>query len=212
MQRLWQDIRFSARTLWRTPALSATAIATLALGIGANSVVFSLVNTVLLRPLPFAEPDRLYFLFEKSRGAEHGDISAHEFVAWQRDTRSFDGVAMFAYGGDTLSGRGEALSVNERIVTANFFDVLGQRPMFGRVFKAGEDAPGAPPLVVLGHSLWATRFGGDSAVIGRRAMLDDKPYEIVGVMPPRGDMDADLWIAIGRRATRGDPTDALRAD
>jgi putative ABC transport system permease protein len=196
MQRLWQDLRFSARTLWRTPTLTATAIATLALGIGANSVVFSLVNTVLLRPLPFAEPDRLYFLFEKSRGTEHGDVSAHEFVAWRRDTHTFDGLAMFTYGGATLTGRGEALSVSERIVTANFFEVFGQRPILGRVFKAGEDASESPPLVVLSHSLWTTRFGGDSAVVGQHATLDDKPYEIIGVMPPRGDMDADLWIAM----------------
>jgi putative ABC transport system permease protein len=196
MQRLWQDLRFAARTLGRTPSLTATAVATLALGIGANTVVFSLVNTVLLRPLPFAEPARLYFLFERARGTEHGDVSAHEFVAWRRDTRGFDGMAMFTYGGATLTGRGEALTVNERMVTANFFDVLGQRPALGHTFRSGDDSDGAASLVVLSHALWMTRFGGDSAVIGQRALLDDKPYEVIGVMPPRGDMDADLWVAM----------------
>jgi putative ABC transport system permease protein len=196
MQRLWQDIRFAARTLFRTPALTAIAVGTLALGIGANSVVFSMVNAVLLRPLPFAEPSRLYFLFEKSRGQTHGDVSGHEFVAWRRDTRAFDDMAMFSYSGFTLTDRGEALSVSARSVTANFFDVLGQHPLLGRTFKSGEDAPGAASLVVLSHALWTTRFGGDSAVIGQRALLDDKPYEVIGVMPSRGDMDADLWVAM----------------
>jgi putative ABC transport system permease protein len=196
MQRLWQDLRFAARTLFRSPSLTAIAVATLALGIGANSVVFSLVNTVLLRPLPFADPSRLYFLFEKSRGTTHGDVSAHEFVAWRRDARAFDDVAMFSYAGFTLTGRGEALSVSARTVTANFFDVLGQHPVLGRTFKAGDDGSGAASLVVLSHALWTTRFGGDSAVIGQHALLDDRPYEVIGVMPPRGDMDADLWVAM----------------
>jgi putative ABC transport system permease protein len=200
MQRLWQDVHFAIRSLRRAAGLTAIAVATLAIGIGANSVVFSLVNTVLLRPLPFADPDRLVFLFERDRGTDHGNVSAHEFVAWRRDAHSFDGMAMFTYAGFTLTGRGEAVSVSARTVTANFFDVLGQRPILGRTFKPGDDAPGSAPLVVLGHSLWATRFGGDSAVIGRRAILDDKPFEIVGVMPARGDMDSDLWIALNLAA------------
>ena len=199
MRRFWQDIRFAVRTLARTPALTATAVVTLALGIGANSVVFALINTVLLRPLPFGDPDRLYFLFEKARGTEHGDVSAHEYVAWRR-AHAFDGMAMFSYAGFTLTGRGEPTPVSARTVTANFFDVLGQRPFLGREFKPGDDGPGAAPVVILGHALWLSRFGADSTVIGKRALLDNKPYEIVGVMPPRGDMDADLWVPINLAA------------
>src|SRR6266571_2029843 len=101
MDRLSQDLRFAVRTLLRAPGLTIVAIATLALAIGANSAVFSLVNTVLLRPLPFADPDRLVILFERNRATDHGNVSAHEFVAWRRDARSFDRMAMYSYSGFT---------------------------------------------------------------------------------------------------------------
>jgi hypothetical protein len=107
-------------------------------------------------------------------GTEHGDVSAHEYVAWRNGARAFDGLAMFPYAGFTLTGRGEATTVNARTVTANFFDVLGQRPILGRTFKSGDDGPGAAHAVVLGHALWASRFGGDSTIIGKRALLDDR--------------------------------------
>jgi putative ABC transport system permease protein len=97
MDRLWQDLRFATRTLTRSPALTAVAILTLALGIGANSAVFSLVNAVLIRPLPFVDPDRLVMVFEKAHGFDHGNVSGHEFVAWRRQNRSFERMAMFSY-------------------------------------------------------------------------------------------------------------------
>jgi putative ABC transport system permease protein len=200
MDRLWQDLRFAVRTLLRTPGLAIVAIATLALGIGANTAVFSLVNTVLLRPLPFADPDRLVMLFERSRATDHGSVSAHEFVAWRRDARSFDAMAMYAYSGFTLTGRGEPITVSARVVTADFFNVLGQRPILGRTFGPLDDAPEAPRLVVLGHAVWMTRFGGDPSVVGKRAMLDDTPFEIIGVVPAGGDMDGDVWVAMNLAA------------
>ena len=153
MDRLWQDVRFAARSLSRAPGLTAVAIFTLAFGIGANTAVFSLVNTVLIRPLPYVDPDRLVMLFETRKGYDHGNVSTHEFVAWSKENRSFDRVAMFSYSSFTLTGRGEPLTVNARIVTADFFGVLGQRPLLGRIFRSGNDQPGAPQQVILSHSL-----------------------------------------------------------
>ena len=194
MDRLWQDMRFAARSLSRAPGLTAVAILTLAFGIGANTAVFSLVNTVLIRPLPYVDPDRLVMIFEKRRDYDHGNVSPHEFIAWSRESRSFDRMAMFNYSTFTLSGRGEPLTVSARLVTADFFGVLGQRPILGRAFQAGDDQPNAPHQVILSHSLWVTRFAGDSSVVGRQLTLDDTPFRIVGVMPARGDMDADVWV------------------
>lgn len=196
MDRLWQDVRFAARSLSRAPALTAVAIFTLAFGIGANTAVFSLVNTVLIRPLPYVDPQRLLMLFETRRGYDHGNVSPHEFVAWSRESRSFERMAMFSYSSFTLSGRGEPVTVSARVVTADFFSVLGQSPILGRAFQAGDDQPGAPHQVILSHALWTTRFAGDSSIVGKQATLDDTPFKVVGVMPARGDMDVDLWVPI----------------
>jgi hypothetical protein len=196
MDRLWLDVRFAARSLSRAPALAAVAIFTLAFGIGANTAVFSLVNTVLIRPLPFVDPDRLVMVTETLRGDQSRNVSPHEYVAWSRENRAFEQMTMFSYGSFTLSGRGEPTVVSSRIVTANFFDVLGQRPILGRAFQVGDDQPGAPRQVILSHGLWTSRFAADSSVVGRDAMLDDTPFKIVGVMPARGDMDAELWVPV----------------
>jgi putative ABC transport system permease protein len=196
MDHLWQDLRFATRTLMRSPALTTVAILTLALGIGANSSVFSLVDAVLFRPLPFVDPDRLVMIYEKAHGFDHGNVSGHEFVAWRKQNRSFDRMAMYSYAGLTLTGHGEPLTVNAQSVTADFFDVLRQRPVLGRAFQTGDDQPDAPPTVVLAHSLWISRFGGDSSVIGRRIDLDDVPHQVIGVMTARGDMDSDAWVPL----------------
>ena len=190
------DLRFAARTLLRSPALTAVAIATLALGIGANCAVFALVNSVLLRPLPYADPNRLVMVFERAQGFDHGNVSGHEFVAWRDQNRSFDHLAMLAYAGFTLTGRGEPLTVSARSVSADFFAVVGQRPLIGRLFQPGDDQPGAARLVVLGNALWRSRFGSDSSIVGQRILLDDTPFDVIGVLPTRGDLDADAWVAM----------------
>ncbi|HEY9227497.1 MAG TPA: ABC transporter permease, partial [Gemmatimonadaceae bacterium] len=196
MDRLRQDIRFALRTLSRAPALTAVAVLTLALGIGANSAVFSLVNAVLIRPLPFVDPDRLVVLFEMRDGYGRANLSAHEYVAMREQSRSFVGLAMFNYRGATMTGRGDPVTLRVETVTANFFDVLGHRPIIGRTFRPGEDQPGAARVVVLGHAVWLTRFGGDSSIVGKSVTLDDAPYQVVGVMDARGDMSFDLWIPL----------------
>jgi putative ABC transport system permease protein len=194
MDTLWQDLRFAVRTFGRAPAFVAVAIGTLALGIGANSAAFTLVNAILLRPLPFAEPDRLATLFERARGFDHGAVSAHEFVAWRAENQSFDDLAMLGYANYTLTGAGEPASVRAEMVSASFFDVLGRRSLVGRTFAANEDAPGAPRLAVLGHAFWVARFGADSGIVGQRITLDGTPYQVIGVVSNAGDMNFDLWV------------------
>ncbi len=194
MDQLWQDVRFAVRSLSRARALSLVAVLTFALGIGANTAVFSLVNAVLIRPLPFADPDKLVMLSEQRADGDEHNVSGHEFVAWRAGTTSFDGMAMYSYSGFTLTGAGDPTTVSAQTVTAGFFDVLRLRPMLGRTFRAGEDAPGAPRLAIIGRSLWQKQFGMDSTVVGKRIVLDEVAYEIVGVMDSRGDMSSDVWV------------------
>src|SRR5262245_30507406 len=170
------NIRFAIRSLARAPGLTAVAILTLALGIGANSAVFSLVDAVLIRPLPFVQPERLVVLYEMREGYGRANVSAHEYVASRSRNRAFDGLAMYNYQGVTLTGAGEPVQLKAQTVTANFFDVLGGRPILGRTFRPSEDQPGAASVVVLGRSLWQTRFGADSAIVGRRITLDARSY------------------------------------
>jgi putative ABC transport system permease protein len=194
--RSMNDIRFAIRSLARAPGLTLVAILTLALGIGANSAVFSLVDAVLIRPLPFVQPDRLVVLYEMREGYGRANVSAHEFVAWREQNRSFDGLSMYNYRGLTLTGTGEPVQLKAQTVTADFFEVLGERPIVGRTFRRGEDEAGSAPVVLLSRSVWQTRFGGDSAIVGRRIILDDKPHQVVGVMDSRGDMSSDLWMPL----------------
>src|SRR5262249_3657515 len=163
---------------------------------GANGAAFSLVNAILLRPLPFAEPDRLTMIYENAHGFDHGAVSAHEFVAWRSENRSFDDLAMFSGAAYTMTGSGEPASIRAQIVTASFFDVLGRRALVGRTFLSGEDAPSAPRLAILGRAFWTSRFGADSSVVGRRITLDGTPYQVTGVVSNAGDMDLDLWVNI----------------
>src|SRR6185369_16800069 len=171
--------RFAARSLARTPGLTTVAILTLAFGIGANSAVFSLVNAVILRPLPFAEPDRLAAIFERRDGADHLTVSGHEYVAWRDQTHAFDGITMYGNLGFTLTGRGDPVTVSAQSVATNFFDVLGVRPLLGRGFRPSDDQENGARVAIIGRSLWETRFGRDSNIVGKRLMLDDSPFEIV---------------------------------
>jgi putative ABC transport system permease protein len=196
MDSVWQDLRFAARTLVRSPGLTVVAVLTLALGIGANSAAFSLVNAVLLQPLPFAEPQHLAIVYESSRGFDHGAVSPHEFLAWRSENTAFDDMAMYGLGGFTLTGAGDPAGVTSAIVTANFFDVIGRHALLGRTFARGEDGRTADRTVVLGKRFWASRFAADSGVIGRRLILDGAPYQVVGVVENSGEMDWDVWVPI----------------
>ena len=195
MHTLLPDLKHALRGLTQARGFSAMAIGTLALGIAAATAVFSLIDAVLLRPLPFAAPDRLVSLHER-RGASVGPLSAHELVAWRERNRVFEGIGTYLYSQFTMTGTGEPATVRALLVSANYFDVLGTSAGFGRTFSKGEDQAGANRIVVLSEGFWRSRFGEDSSAIGRNLLLDNVSYRIVGIMAAKGDLDPDLWVPV----------------
>ncbi|HSA54924.1 MAG TPA: ABC transporter permease [Gemmatimonadaceae bacterium] len=199
-----QDLRFGLRGLRKHPGFTAVAVATLALGIGANSAIFSLVNAVLLRPLPFREPDRLITVHEMGEaGTVQQAISGHEYVAWRDGNTTLDDVAFWTYGGAILTGSGDPEALSGQVVSANFFTVLGVTPLTGRGFAPGEDEAGATSVVVLSEGLWRRRFAADSAVIGTSIVLNDQAHQVVGVMPSLEGIERDVWLPMDVRAEAG---------
>ena len=201
MDILAQDLRYALRTLRRAPAFAALVIATLAVGIGANAVIFSVVDAVFLRPFPYTQPDRLVQLFENARDrpSSYGNSSFLNFTDWRAATHALSGLVAIAGGGANLTTNGEAERVTTVPTTANLFDVLGVRPALGRSFAPGEDEPGRAPVVVLSDGFWRRRFGGDAGVIGRVLDIDGAPTTVIGVMPPdfvfpAGSRSVDMWL------------------
>jgi predicted permease len=195
---LRQDIGFALRQLLANPGFSLVAIVTLALGIGATTAIFSAVNAVVLRPLPFPEPDRIAFVFNVWRG-NLGSVSAGNFTDLSAEQRSFDTLTAMQYSSFNLSDGSTAERIVGTRVTASHFDVFGVRPAHGRTFRADEDQPGHEQVVVLSHRLWLRRFGADPGIVGREIRMNGLPYEVVGVMPADFDNSArleDLWVPI----------------
>jgi putative ABC transport system permease protein len=182
---LIQDIRYAVRLLLRSPGFTLTAAVTLALGIGATTLMFSIVNAVLWRPLPFPDPDRLLVLFTINRQADVGQIrtSALDFQDWRARAASFDALAGHVGTGFTFTGNGDPELVIGQVVTADFFKVLGVRPALGRTFAADEFSPGRETRVLLSYPLWQRRFGGNAAIVGNTTTINGRPYTVVGVMP-----------------------------
>ncbi len=209
MTSIWQDIRYGGRVLARGPVFTVVAILTLALGIGANTAIFSIVDAVLLRPLPFAEPDRLVMLWEtaKSTGEDQVPVAPADYFDWQAGSRELEAMAAFHPWSFNLTGANEPERIPGAVATANLFEVLGKRPQLGRGFRPEEDRPGGPAVVLLSHGLWQRRFGGDPKIIGRKLTLDDLPYTVVGVMPAGFQFPekAALWKPFAR-----DPAEADR--
>ena len=183
LESFLQDIRYGLRTLLKTPGFAVVAILTLALGIGANTAIFSVVNAVVLNPLPYPQPDRLVALFQKYSEFPKGSISYPNFLDWQRMNKSFTAMAAYRNSGYSLYGRGEPERLHGEMISAGFFDVLGVKPLLGRAFAADEDQIGANPVVMISERLWRRKFGGDPNVVGQRAILDDVGRTIVGVVP-----------------------------
>jgi predicted permease len=177
------DLRFAVRTLRRNPAFAAIAVITLALGVGANTAIFSVVDAVLLRPLPWAEPGRAVMIWSKWTAFEKTWVASGEVNDYRRRSQTLASVAAWSDGQINLTGDGEPERVAYAQVTANLFDTLGVGAATGRTFTTREDVPNGAALVVLGHSLWVRRYGADPAVIGRRILLNGQPFEVVGVMP-----------------------------
>jgi putative ABC transport system permease protein len=203
MMTLLQDLRFGARALVRRPGFALVAVVTLALGIGANTAIFTVIDAALLRSLPYGEPSRLVHLWEtkRSRDFEQREASYPDFQDWRSESGDvFEGVAGYARRQFTLYTNGEAVRASGASVTSNFFDLLGVRAASGRAFVAGEDAPDAARAAVISHGLWLRRFGGDAGVVGRSVALDGEGYTIVGVMPAGFEFatlgEVDVWTPL----------------
>jgi putative ABC transport system permease protein len=188
MDTLTQDLRYALRRLLRSPGFTLIAVLTLALGIGANSAIFSVVHGVLLRPLPFAEPDRLVMLYTGYPDDEtRYPLSPPDFMSFHDDARAFSGVAAVSPSEETLTGRGEPERVPIAMVSRRFFEVMGVSPVLGRSFHEEESEPGANEVTVLGHAFWRQHFGADPRVIGQTLTLSGVQRTVVGVLPPEFD-------------------------
>jgi len=181
---LWQDLRYGLRMLMRSPGFTLVAVLALALGIGANSAIFSVVNTVLLRPLPYKNPDALVMVWDEQTylGFPKDTPSPANFLDWREQNTVFEGMAAIAQRSFNLTGAGEPERFDGRRVSANLFSLLGVEPQLGRAFTVDEDKPGSH-VVILSHSMWQRRFGGDATIIGRALNLNGEAYTVVGVMP-----------------------------
>jgi predicted permease len=202
-----QDLRYGFRVLAKSPAFSLIAILTLALGIGANTAIFSVVNGVLLNPLPFRQPEQLVSLFQKIKNFDNGSISYPNFKDWQRMNTTFAGMAAYRSVGFNLSGNGEPERLRGEMISAGFFEILGVNPILGRTFTVDEDHIGANPTVMITEGLWQRKFGGRKDIIGQRMVLDDVGRTIVGVIPSsfhlriqnfqRGGPLNDVYVPVG---------------
>jgi len=182
MQTLWQDLLFGLRMLAKKPGFTAVAVLTLALGIGANTAIFSVVNAVLLRPLPYREPQQLVWVREV-QAKQQANFSPAEFLDYQAQNQSFTEMAAYRLMSFTLTGAGEPEQLNGLIVTANFFSLLGVPAERGRVFQAEDGRAGAPRVAVISHDFWQKRFGGDPNLIGQTLTISGEPVTAIGVMP-----------------------------
>ncbi|HSS19157.1 MAG TPA: ABC transporter permease [Pyrinomonadaceae bacterium] len=199
MENVIKDIRYGIRNLLKRPGVTAVALITLALGIGANTAIFSVVNAVVLRPLPYAEPDRLVTLWETMPGADRRSVAPGNFVDWREQNKSFADVAATFYGNFNVTSDGQPERIDGATVTSNFMSVLGAPSQLGRTFQTDDDAHQDQNLVLLSDGLWKRRFGGDTGVVGRRITVDELPFTVVGVMA-RGFQfpeKSDMWV-LGR--------------
>jgi len=209
---LWQDIRYGARMLLKNPGITFVVILALALGIGANTAIFSVVNAVLLRPLPYEESDRLMFLNEKSQVLDEMSISYPNFADWRSQNHVFEKIGVYNRNSYNLTGFGEAERIPTAQVSADLFSALRANAAIGRVFTNEEDKPGATPVVVLGHNLWQRRFGGQSSILNQALTFNGKSYTVIGVMPQgfQYPSRAEMWVPVGQLS--GDPNWQLRGN
>jgi putative ABC transport system permease protein len=202
MENLYQDFRYGLRALRKSPGFAAVTIAVLALGIGANTAIFSVVNAVLLKPLPFPEADRIVAVPHTPPqdifpGRKYFSVSPANYYDWKAQNDVFSRMAILAGGVAALTGSGEPMSIDSVSVSAEFFSVMGARPLLGRLFGEGDDEPGHD-VAVLSEELWKSRFGGDPAVVGRSVVIDGRSHAIVGVLPAKLSYPADarLWLPL----------------
>ncbi|HLY20091.1 MAG TPA: ABC transporter permease [Bryobacteraceae bacterium] len=194
-----QDVRYAVRNLMRSPGFTAVAALTLAIGIGANTTIFSIIDTILLRPLPYRDPGQLVRLYETEAAPGHYPFAPPDFLDWKAQNKTFQDMALYGWSGDmNLSGGGRPDHVLAVPTEANFFSLLGVQPLLGRTWAAGEDQPGKDQVAILSYGLWREHFAGDPGVVGRSISLNSKKYTIVGVMPAsfRFPFETQMWIPL----------------
>jgi len=199
VEAFWQNLRYGVRILAKSPGFALMAVLTLTIGIGANTAIFTVVNSVLLRPLPFHDPERLTILSERDPKFEVESVAYQNFTDWRAQNRSFQDMALFRVGDYTITGDRGPEHINGREVSSGFFTLLGVQPLLGRDIRPEEDQEGSAPVVLLSYGLWQRRFGGQEGVLGQTIHLNDRDYTVIGVAPKNFwfYQPADVFVPIG---------------
>ena len=202
MHTFWQDMRYGLRALSKNRGFAVIAILTLALGIGANTALFSVVNGVLLSPLPYQNPEQLVAVYARQAHFNTASVSYPNFLDWQRENRSFSSMAAFRADNFNLTGLGEPERVKVNMISATFFPILGVQPVLGRNFTEQEDQLGGAPVALISEGLWNRRFGASRDAVGRSVDLDATSYTIVGIIATSAMKtfkdDTDVYVPIGQ--------------
>ena len=200
METILQDVRHGFRMLVKSPVFTIVAILALALGIGVNTAIFSVVNVMLLSPLPFAEPDRLMAIWTTNvkRNTSRGSTAPPDYRAWT-ENKAFDQIGAYYLDDFNITATDQAERVRGAVVTTNLFPLLGAKPMLGRLFTPEEEQFGQHRVAILGNNLWRTRFGSDPGLVGKQVTLNAENYTVIGVMPPdswlrQPRQKAELWV------------------
>src|SRR5215813_2956147 len=205
MNTLFQDIRYAGRMQLKSPAVTLIVVLALALGIGANTAIFSVINSVLLKPLPYDHPEQLLFLNERSPVLDEMSISYPNFTHWPNQNHVFERICVYNRNNYNLTGYGEAERIPTGQASADLFAALRVNPLMGRLFTNDEDKPGAAPVVVLSYALWQRRFGGQANILNQTLTLNGKSYTVIGVMPADYAYPSrvEMWVPVGQLS--GDP-------
>ncbi|HSE40934.1 MAG TPA: ABC transporter permease [Acidobacteriota bacterium] len=199
MKGVAKDFRHAFRSLLKSPGFSLLAILALAIGIGVNTAIFTVVHGILIKPLPYKDPDRIMILWEKSTQMDTS-VSYPNFLDWSSSNEVFQSMAAFRRDSFNLTGRGEPVHLQSRMISAEFFQILGVNPLLGRNFHKEEDRPGGAPVTILSYTLWQNQFGSDKKILGKQISLNDKSYTIIGVAPKDFGfgVNVDLFVPIGQ--------------
>ena len=184
IENLVKDARYGLAALRREPLFAAVAVGVLALGIGANTAMFSLVDGVLFKPMPFPNPERIVRVWETPTPNNENSTTTRTFLELKRQSRSFEALSAESLSTATVPVNGEPTRLNGRYVSWDHFAVFGIQPLIGRTFRPEEDQPGGERVVILSHAAWQRHFGGDRAILGKDLLLDDEPHQVIGVLPP----------------------------
>ncbi len=199
LESLFNDVRYGFRAMRRSPAFSLVVILTLALGIGVNTAIFSVVHAVLLRPLPYPDSERLVWFGESAGRASGISVTWGNFKYWRDGNRTFEAMAAFQFTGLTMTGRSEPQQTRGLVATAPYFSLLGMRPLLGRLFNEADDRPGAPATIVLNHRFWSSQLGGDPHIVGATLTFNGRPFEVIGVAAPLWETwRVDSYLPLGR--------------